>query len=278
VSEVRRATTSVRVVRVRPGGTGERPDTVVTEEPLEIRAAGPAQDPASVAVTMRTPGHDFELAAGFLYTEGLLDGRADVAAVKYCELPEDEEQQFNVVTVSLTRAWRGARERSFLTTSSCGVCGKSSIDQIEVSCATLPSLAPLPASLIASLPDRLRTQQRLFKQTGGLHAAGLFTHTGELTCLREDVGRHNAVDKTVGQALLGDRLPLHDHVLVVSGRLSFEIIQKAARAGIAVLAAVSAPSSLAVAAADRLGVAIAAFVRDGAFNLYSHPERIDLTA
>ena len=278
MSEVRRATTPVRVVRVRSGGMGERPDMVVTEEPLEIRGGGPGQDPTPVAVTMRTPGHDFELAAGFLYTEGLLDGRADVAAVKYCELPGDQEQHFNVVTVCLTRAWRIERPRSFLTTSSCGVCGKASIDQIEVSCAALPSLAPLPASLIGSLPDRLGAQQRLFRQTGGLHAAGVFTRTGELTCLREDVGRHNAVDKTVGHALLGDRLPLHDHVLVVSGRLSFEIVQKAARAGMAVVVAVSAPSSLAVAAADRLGVSVAAFVRDGAFNVYSHPERIDLTA
>jgi FdhD protein len=277
LSQARHPTTSVRVIRVRPAGTGERPDTVVTEEPLEIRAAGTGQEPAGVAVTMRTPGHDFELAAGFLYTEGLIDGRPEVATIKYCELPEDQEQRFNVVTVWLTRLWAASGQRAFPATSSCGVCGKSSIDQIEVTCAALPTMPAVPASLIRSLPDRLRARQRLFRQTGGLHAAALFTHTGALTCVREDVGRHNAVDKTIGHALLGDRLPLYDEVLLVSGRLSFEIIQKAARAGVPVVAAVSAPSSLAVAAAGRLGVAVAAFVRDGGFNVYSHPERIDVS-
>jgi FdhD protein len=202
-----------------------------------------------------------------------------VAVVKYCELPEGEEQRFNIVTVGLTRPWSAAgRSRSFAATASCGICGTASIDQIEVACHPIPPTDPVPASVIRSLPDRLRRDQRLFGQTGGLHAAGLFARTGECRCVREDVGRHNAVDKAIGQALLAGRVPLHDDVLFVSGRLSFEIIQKAGRAGIPVVAAVSAPSSLAVAAADRLGIALAGFVRDGGFNIYSHDERINASA
>ena len=277
MSDVRRATTGVEVIRVRAAETASRPDTVVTEEPMEIRAEGPGQDPVSVAVTMRTPGHDFELAVGFLYTEGLIAGHGEVAAVKYCELPDGQEQKFNIVTVSLTRPWddRG-RQRAFAATASCGTCGKASIDQVEVVCRPLPPDAPFSASLVGSLPARLREQQRLFDQTGGLHGAAIIDRDGTLGWLREDVGRHNAVDKVVGQALLSRQLPLHGQALVVSGRLSFEIVQKAAVAGIPLVAAVSAPSSLAVDAADRLGVTIAAFVRDGGFNLYTHPERIDL--
>jgi len=272
---VRRAVTQVRVVAVRPDHHLEVPDQLATEEPMEIRAAGPGQRPEPIAVTMRTPGHDFELATGFLFTEGLISGRAQVAAVKYCDLPEDEEQRFNTVTVELTRPLPDDRVgRSFAVNASCGVCGKTSIDQIGVSCATLPAAPPFHASLLRDLPRRLRVEQKLFEQTGGLHAAAVFDATGSLICAREDVGRHNAVDKVAGQALLNHRLPLTGHVLMVSGRVSFEIVQKAAMAGLAVIAAVSAPSSLAVSAAD--GVTIAGFVRDGRFNLYSHAERVDL--
>jgi FdhD protein len=274
--------TEVRVVAVRPDHHLERPDQVATEEPMEIRAAGPGQRPAPVAVTMRTPGHDFDLAVGFLLTEGLIDGHADIAAVKYCDLPGDVEQQFNVVTVELTRPLPDDRpERSFNVNASCGVCGKTSIDEIAVTCSVLPgppTVAAVSPSLIRGLPDRLRAEQRLFDRTGGLHAAAIFdpADPGEIT-LREDVGRHNAVDKLAGHALLARRLPLTGMVMMVSGRVSFEIVQKAARAGVAVIAAVSAPSSLAVAAADALGVALAGFVRGDRFNIYSHPERIDLT-
>ena len=276
MTDVRRTVTPVRVVAVRPDHHLEVPDRLATEEPMEIRAAGPGQPAQPVAVTMRTPGHDFELAVGFLRTEGLIAGAGDVAAVRYCDLPAGEEQRFNIVTVGLTVGFDPAGyDRRFCTTSSCGTCGKASLDQVEVWCPPLDDPLRVPASLVPELPDRLREAQRLFDQTGGLHAAGLFDATGRLECLREDVGRHNAVDKVVGHALLGGELPLRGRLLMVSGRVSFEIVQKAAVAGIPVIAAVSAPSSLAVEAADRLGVSLAGFVRGGTYNLYSHPERVD---
>jgi FdhD protein len=245
---------------------------------MEIRAAGPGQAARSVTVTMRTPGHDFELAAGFLFTEGLIDRPDDVAAVKYCEAPGDEEQQFNIVTVELAHPYEPASwGRAFPVTSSCGVCGKATLDQIEVRCLPVASPMVVPASLIPTLPERLGEAQRLFAQTGGLHAAALFGPAGELECLREDVGRHNAVDKVVGHGVLQHRLPLDMTMLMVSGRVSFEIVQKAAVAGVPIIAAVSAPSSLAVEAAERLGVTLAGFVRARTFNLYSRQERVDLT-
>jgi FdhD protein len=265
---------AARVLAVREGSPHSRPDRLATEEPMEIRVAGPGQEPVNVAVTMRTPGHDFELAAGFLYTEGLIDGRGEIATVAYCELPP-EEQHFNVVTVRLTRAFdAGKVQRNFYATSSCGICGKASLDHVDVRCAPLPTGPMVAGSVIAGLPDALREWQRIFEQTGGLHASGLFDPEGNLLALREDVGRHNAVDKIVGRALLEDALPLHERVLQVSGRLSFEIVQKAAVAGIAVVSAVSAPSSLAVDAGQRLGMTVVGFVRDGGFNVYSHPDRI----
>ena len=245
---------------------------------MEIRAAGPAQAPEPVAVTMRTPGHDFELAVGFLFTEGIV-GPGGVAAVKYCELPDDEEQRFNVVTVELTHPYDGpARQRSFGLTSSCGICGVATLDEVERHCAPVAAGRVIPASLLSELPDLLRGSQTLFDQTGGLHGAGLFAADGSLCCSREDVGRHNAVDKIVGHALLSGALPLSGRILLVSGRVSFEIVQKAALAGVGVIAAVSAPSSLAVEAADRFGITVAGFVRNGSYNIYSHPERVDLTS
>jgi len=277
VTTVRRSVTPVTVVAVRPDRHLEIPDWLATEEPMEIRASGPGQTPQAVAVTMRTPGHDFELAVGFLRTEGLIDGPADVAAVKYCELPDGEEQQFNVVTVELTRRYdRPDYARAFSATSSCGTCGKATLDQVEVWCPVVSAGPRVPASLIPALPGRLREAQRVFEQTGGLHAAAVFDPDGRLVCLREDVGRHNAVDKVIGHAVLGRTVPLSAHLLMVSGRVSFEIVQKAAIGGVAVIAAVSAPSSLAVEAAERLGVTLAGFVRGGTYNLYSHPERVDL--
>jgi FdhD protein len=263
----------------RDGKAIDRPERLATEEPMEIRAGGPGQEPASVAVTMRTPGHDFELAVGFLAGEGLIRSRDEVASVRYCDLPPDEPQLYNVVSVFLTRPFEPAgAERRFYTTSSCGICGKASLDQVEVHCAAIPPGPPLPASVVVSLPDALRAAQRIFEQTGGLHAAGLFERTGRVIAVREDVGRHNAVDKLVGRALLAGELPLSDGVLMVSGRVSFELVQKAAVAGLPVLCAVSAPSSLAVEAAARLGLAVVGFVRGRGFNVYSHPERLDLDA
>ena len=182
-----------------------------------------------------------------------------------------------MVSVFLTRPFDpGGAERRFYTTSSCGICGKASLDQVEVHCAVIPPSAPLPASVVVSLPDALRKAQRIFEQTGGLHAAGLFDRAGKVLAVREDVGRHNAVDKLVGRALLAGDLPLSDGVLMVSGRVSFELVQKAAVAGVPVICAVSAPSSLAVEAAERLGLAVVGFVRGRGFNVYSHRERIDL--
>jgi FdhD protein len=280
----RHPVTPVHVIAVRSDHHLEMPDQVATEEPMEIRAAGPGQRPAPVAVTMRTPGHDFDLAVGFLLTEGVIRGQADVAAVKYCDLPLDREQRFNTVTVELTRPLPPDRSaRPFSVNASCGVCGKTSIDEVTVACPALPApTAAAPAvagSLIAGLPGRLREHQKLFDRTGGLHAAAIFDpHAeGRLLAVREDVGRHNAVDKLAGHGLLSGQLPLTGLVLVVSGRVSFEIVQKAALAGLAVIVAVSAPSSLAIDAAERLGVTIAGFVRGDRFNIYTHPERIDLT-
>ena len=276
---VRRTVTPARAQVWRDGKVIRRPERLATEEPMEIRASGPGQEPASVAVTMRTPGHDFELAVGFMVGEGLIHGRDEVASVRYCDLPPEEPQLYNVVSVFLTRPFdAGGAERRFYTTSSCGICGKASLDQVEVHCGAIPPSEPLPASVVVSLPDALRKAQRIFEQTGGLHAAGLFDQSGKAVTVREDVGRHNAVDKLVGRSLLAGELPLSDKVLMLSGRVSFELVQKAAVAGVPVICAVSAPSSLAVEAADRLGLAVVGFVRGRGFNVYCHPERLDLDA
>ena len=278
-AEIRRTVTRTRVLAVREGTVIERPERLATEEPMEIRAGGPGQDPVSVAVTMRTPGHDFELAVGFLAGEGLISSRHEVTSVRYCELPPDEPQHYNVVSVALDRPLDAARlGRNFYATSSCGICGKASLEQVEVRCGVLPPGPPVPASVVLALPDALRQAQRIFEQTGGLHAAGCFDRRGHAVAVREDVGRHNALDKLVGRALLAGELPLSDLVLMVSGRVSFELVQKAAVAGLPVLCAVSAPSSLAVETASALGMAVVGFVRGRGFNVYCHPERIDLDA
>jgi FdhD protein len=274
---LRRNVTRGRVLAVRDGHEGERPERLATEEPMEIRAGGPGQEPVSVAVTMRTPGNDFELAVGFLHSEGMLDSAEEISSVRYCELPPGEPQHYNIVTVALERPFdSGALNRNFYATSSCGVCGKASLDEVTIRCSPLPPAPPVPASVVLGLPDSLRRAQKVFEQTGGLHAAGLFARDGRPLVVREDVGRHNAVDKLVGHALLSDRLPLFDFVLMVSGRVSFEIVQKAAVSGLGVICAVSAPSSLAVETADALGISVVGFVRGRSFNVYSHPERIDL--
>jgi len=272
--QVRRNVTPVRVVAVHGDARSERADALATEEPLEIRAQGPGQDGQRVAVTMRTPGGDFELAAGFLFTEGLVTSD-DVRRVAYCDDLDDEEQRYNVVTVTLAQPFDAdTLSRNFYATSSCGVCGKASLDDIAVRCDVVPSGFTVDAGLLVSLPDRLREAQRVFERTGGLHAAGLFDREGTVLSVREDVGRHNAVDKVIGEQLLAGRVPLPDRVLQVSGRASFEIVQKAAVAGIPVVSAVSAPSSLAVDAGDRLGVTVVGFVRNGRCNVYTHPDRV----
>jgi len=272
---VRRNITSAKVVAVNDGVRSERTDTLAAEEAMEIRVQGPGHEPVSVAVTMRTPGGDFELAAGFLFTEGLIDAREEILTVRYCEDLAPDEQRYNVVTVELAHAFdETLLRRNFFASSSCGICGKATLDDVEVHCAPLSAGPEVAAAVIHGLPDALRAGQRVFEQTGGLHAAGVFSASGQLFSVREDVGRHNAVDKVVGEALLAGGLPMAERLLQVSGRVSFEIVQKTARAGIPIIAAVSAPSSLAVEAAERLGMTVLGFVRDGRFNVYTHGERI----
>jgi FdhD protein len=260
-----------------------RADLLAAEEPLGIRVDGTA-----LTMTMRTPGDDVELAAGFLVGEAVVRGRDDIAAMKVCDgttcghLDHSDDEIGNIVDIALApgvEVTSGAR-RSFMTTSACGVCGKTSIDDICV----LPQ-APLSAdttafepAMIASLPDRLREAQRVFSSTGGLHAAGLFTAAGELLVAREDVGRHNAVDKIVGWAVLQDKLPLTGCVLLVSGRASFELVQKAVLAGIPLLAAVSAPSSLAAELSEEAGLTLIGFLRGQSMNVYTGAHRIAVPA
>ncbi|WP_129658145.1 formate dehydrogenase accessory sulfurtransferase FdhD [Rothia halotolerans] len=273
-----RITHSRPITKIRLGfGVSRRPDTLAVEEPLEIRVAG-----APLAVTMRTPGHDVELAIGFLLSEGIIRHGDDVVAAIHCGGPGTggEENTYNVLDVSLAPhvpAPSPSAERNFYTTSSCGVCGKASIDAVHtvshVGVAD-PELRIRP-ELIATLPDSLREHQAVFEKTGGLHAAGLFdAATGELLVLREDVGRHNAVDKAIGWAAKNGRVPLRGTVLQVSGRASFELVQKAVMAGVPVLSAVSAPSSLAVELAQEVGLTLLGFVRGINLNVYTHPQRL----
>ncbi|MCB2406530.1 formate dehydrogenase accessory sulfurtransferase FdhD [Hymenobacter lucidus] len=270
------------VQRVAGTQATEASDVVAAEEPLEIRLGyGPAgqREHRTLAITMRTPGHDMELAAGFLLTEGIIHSRAALAGIRYCpDVTKDEERE-NVVRAELAETVAVALprlERHFYTSSSCGVCGKTSIDAVHAaSCPVLPTDGPyVEAAIIHELPERQRAAQALFEQTGGLHAAALFSPTGELLLLREDVGRHNALDKVIGAALLHEWLPLHNVVLLVSGRASFELVQKAAVAGIPVLAAVGAPSSLAVRAAHDFGMTLLGFVRQQRYNIYCGAWRI----
>lgn len=261
------------------GKTGSKPDLLVTEEPMEIRASAPGVEPSSIAVTMRTPGHDFELAVGFLFTEGIIADPSDVRSVKYCELVEGEEQLYNIVSVGLARNFDSAlARRAMVTSASCGICGIESIDQLLTSASPLTSDSGpiLSTEVLVGLPGELRKAQPTFDRTGGLHAVGIFDSRGKMKVVREDIGRHNAVDKVIGHCVLEHSVPLTEHGLLVSGRVSFEIIQKAAIAGIAFIAAVGAPSNLAVETADRFGITLAGFVRDGLANVYTHNHRVGL--
>jgi FdhD protein len=256
---------SLPVFRSNSEGAVSVEDPVAVEEPLEIRVGG-----RNLAITMRTPGHDAELAAGFLFTEGLLKTVDQIRSVA---------EAVNQVSLELTDPADPLFERQdrrFATTSACGVCGKSSIDSLYATgCAALPSgTFAIDAGLLRTLPAFLRSGQTVFRQTGGIHAAGLFDREGNLELIREDVGRHNAVDKLIGTLFLRARLPAHDRMLLVSGRASFELVQKAAMAGIPLMAAVGAPSSLAVETAQRFGMTLAGFLRDDRFNIYCGPERI----
>ncbi|MER6097517.1 formate dehydrogenase accessory sulfurtransferase FdhD [Streptomyces sp. NPDC001728] len=271
-----RVTVRRRVLRVREGVSSYRPDTLAAEEPMEIRVGG-----RPLTVTMRTPGDDFDLAAGFLVSEGVVHTAADVAGIRYCAgATADGGNTYNVVDIGLApgvAAPDASLERNFYTTSSCGLCGKASLDAVRTTAAWSVAEDPLRVGtdVLAALPDRLRAAQRVFDTTGGLHAAGLFTAEGELLCLREDVGRHNAVDKVVGHALREGLLPLRGSVLMVSGRASFELVQKAVMAGIPLLAAVSAPSSLAVDLAAESGLTLVGFLRGTSMNVYTGDERLE---
>jgi FdhD protein len=264
----------VRVTRVNGGGAIDGSDVAATEEPLEVRLHG-----RPFAVLMRTPGQDRELAAGFLFSEGVIRSAGDVGAVEHCRHP-DHPDVHNVVDAWLlgdaaaaVDAHLDARRR-VLTTSACGLCGRTTIESLRVRAATLQPAVLFATDAVASLPDRLRAYQGVFDETGGLHAAALFTADGGCEVAAEDVGRHNAVDKAIGAMLLADRLPLPGCALVVSGRASYEIVQKAWLAGVGLVCAVSAPSSLAIDLAHEAGITLLGFVREGAFNIYAHPERI----
>ncbi|MCJ7629047.1 MAG: formate dehydrogenase accessory sulfurtransferase FdhD [Longimicrobiales bacterium] len=270
----------MKLHRLEPGVRKLRSDQVAVEEPLEIRVefrAGGSWETRSVSVTMRTPGHDFELAAGFLFSESILSSREQVREISYCQT--DAPQEYNVLSVHLRKNVpfdTALLTRNFYTSSSCGVCGKASIEAVEVrGCRLLPSdTLAMEAQLLASLPDLLLEGQAGFQRPGGLHAAGLFDSQGCLEVLREDVGRHNAVDKVVGHGFLEGTLAGHDKALVVSGRTSFEIIQKALMAGIPMVVAVGAPSSLAVELARKFNMTLIGFARGRGLNVYAGAERV----
>jgi FdhD protein len=263
-----------RAHRIAPDATAAQQEQVAVEEPLEIRVDG-----ETLAITMRTPGHDHELVAGFLLAEGIIDSHADLGSIAHCGRPGDEGYGNTIdaraaagAPFDIERA--SAARRGTLVTAACGVCGRTSIEDLLQRRAPLDDTMTVPRDVIAALPERMRAKQAAFALTGGLHAAAIANGHGELACTREDIGRHNAVDKAIGRMLLDDALPGRGRVLVVSGRISFEIVQKAAVAGIAVLVGVSAPTSLAVKTAEAAGVTLVAFARGAAFNVYTHRARI----
>jgi FdhD protein len=272
----------VTVLALTKDGATSRSDAIAVEEPMEIRvASGPAEKrrTRSVSVTMRTPGHDFELAVGFLFSESLLPSRELIDDVVFCGPPAPGKEQSNIVRVELDEGLEldlVKLQRNFYSTSSCGICGKASLDALNFEGYTVmaPANFRVSAEVIHAMPDRLRAEQAVFDRTGGLHAAGLFEANGELRICREDVGRHNAVDKVIGAQVLAGAVPLSDTILVVSGRVSFEILQKALAAGIPMIVAVGAPSSLAVEMAERFGMTLVGFARDQRFNVYAGSERI----
>lgn len=272
-----RVTTRRKVLRIRDGVLDQRPDTLAAEEPMEIRVGGRA-----LTITMRTPGDDFDLAVGFLVSEGVVRTTSDVLSARYCAgTAEDGTNTYNVVDVGLDPSLPpldASLERNFYTTSSCGLCGKASLDAVRTASTWTVADDPLRITpeALALLPERLREEQRVFDRTGGLHAAALFAADGELLCLREDVGRHNAVDKVIGHAARNGLLPLRETILMVSGRASFELVQKAVMAGIPMMAAVSAPSSLAVDLADEHGLTLVGFLRGASMNVYSGAERLQV--
>lgn len=279
------ASVAVPIVRIDGDRRTTQDDALAIEEPLEIRLAfagrelARAQPEKSISITMRTPGDDVALALGFLVAEGVIRGLADIDDARHCGPAVRDDATSNIVKITLSAEARFDPERldrHFYTSSSCGVCGKTSLEAVR-SAVHAPLLARRPQitpSIVHGLPKALRDAQPTFDRTGGLHAAGLFDAHGQLLVVREDVGRHNAVDKVIGTQLRAGALPLHDHVLLVSGRASFELVQKAVMAGIGILAAVGAPSSLAVELAREESMTVLGFVRDGRFNVYAGEDRI----
>jgi len=274
LNSVEQSILTVPIQRIEGDSSSPHQDLLAIEEPLEIRIGD-----KTISITMRTPGHDFDLAAGFLFTEGILADARQIQSIHRSENAGNRRQSGNSVTVELQLGVEidfERLQRHFYTTSSCGVCGKASIEALQSQgCPLLPRNSPvLDSSIIHRLPEALRREQAVFERTGGLHAAALFDTAGNLTLLREDVGRHNAVDKIIGSEMMSNHTPLNDKLLLVSSRASFELVQKALMAGIPVLAAVGAPSSLAVETAQRFNMTLLGFVRDNRFNIYSGASRI----
>jgi FdhD protein len=272
------ASTEISVSRVSSGGRiAISPDALAVEEPLEIRIGVPGEKHKAISITMRTPGDDHELAVGFLFTEGIIKNGSQIARVRHCGLPDKDKNIQNTVVVELKENIDldlKKLERNFYTTSSCGVCGKSSIEALRTGAQKIESDLKIDAELIHKLPGILRRSQDVFEHTGGLHASALFDADGTLEIVHEDVGRHNALDKAIGAKFMAGEMPLRDKILLVSGRASFELVQKALMAGIPLLAAVGAPSSLAVELAKEFGMTLVGFVRDDRFNIYCGGERI----
>lgn len=275
--------TSTKIIRIGPNGQESAPDLVANEEPLEIRlgiGSANEREQLSLSVTMRTPGHDKELALGFLFTEGIINSFDDVSSIEYCQTVKTEEAE-NVIRVELRPTIQldaDKLSRHFYTTSSCGVCGKSSIDAVQVPIQPLKDhFQKVDSKVVCQLPKLLEDAQMVFEHTGGLHACGLFSSDGKLLELREDVGRHNAVDKLVGVLLSKKMLPASDAILMLSGRVSFELVQKAARAGINFIAAIGAPSSLAIEMAKKHDITMVGFLKNSSFNIYSGEKRIEIS-
>ena len=274
---------SVSITKINELSSQTTDDIIVVEEPLEIRLGfGPMdmREETNVSITMRTPGNDFELATGFLFTEGIIKSGEEILSIKYCTDHQKKEQQYNIVRIELkpdVEFESTAFNRNFYMTSACGICGKASIDAIAVHCenADTNDNLKIDKQLIFSLSDKLKQKQTIFNNTGGIHAAALFSISGDLLLTMEDVGRHNALDKLIGSLVALNKLQLAQNaVLFLSGRASFELLQKATMAGIKIVCAVGAPSSLAVETAQEFGITLIGFLREGRFNIYTHPFRI----
>ena len=274
---------SVSITKINELSSQTTDDIIVVEEPLEIRLGfGPMdmREETNVSITMRTPGNDFELATGFLFTEGIIKSGEDILSIKYCTDHQKKEQQYNIVRIELmpnVEFEATAFNRNFYMTSACGICGKASIDAIAVHCvkSEINDEFKIDKQLVFSLSDKLKQKQTIFNNTGGIHAAALFSISGDLWLTMEDVGRHNALDKLIGSLVALNKLQLAQNaVLFLSGRASFELLQKATMAGIKIVCAVGAPSSLAVETAEEFGITLIGFLRDGRFNIYTHKNRI----